>query len=180
MHSSDCFPYVNPPPPHQAGPSRQVAGFPCLWFVVQARRPPLAKLLPHHITSKTGKQHCLVFFPPPLPHILFPFIILLLMFDFFYASFLCIYSMSDFSEVQNKTLFIPGIVLGVLIEVLSCRFIPNRSTTDTERSHHLLVTSMEASGGDKSREEDEVSLQQVIHIHMFQYKSLIFHFLQMQ
>ncbi|ROT67193.1 cell division cycle protein 20 homolog [Penaeus vannamei] len=40
------------------------------------------------------------------------------------------------------------------------RFIPNRSTTDTERSHHLLVTSMEASGGDKSREEDEVSLQQ--------------------
>lgn len=40
------------------------------------------------------------------------------------------------------------------------RFIPNRSTTDTERSHHLLVTSMEASGGEKSAEEDEVSLQQ--------------------
>ncbi|XP_042865899.1 cell division cycle protein 20 homolog isoform X2 [Penaeus japonicus] len=40
------------------------------------------------------------------------------------------------------------------------RFIPNRSTTDTERSHHLLITSMEASSIDRSGEEDEVSLQQ--------------------
>ncbi|XP_042214085.1 cell division cycle protein 20 homolog isoform X2 [Homarus americanus] len=39
------------------------------------------------------------------------------------------------------------------------RFIPNRSTTDLERSHHLLVSSMEASGGEKS-EADELSLQQ--------------------
>ncbi|KAG7173280.1 Cell division cycle protein 20-like [Homarus americanus] len=38
-------------------------------------------------------------------------------------------------------------------------FIPNRSTTDLERSHHLLVSSMEASGGEKS-EADELSLQQ--------------------
>ncbi|CAL4139176.1 unnamed protein product [Meganyctiphanes norvegica] len=40
------------------------------------------------------------------------------------------------------------------------RFIPNRSTTDLERSHHLLVTSMEASGTDKSEGEDELSHQQ--------------------
>lgn len=41
------------------------------------------------------------------------------------------------------------------------RFIPNRSTTDVERSHQLLVTSMEASGGEKNSEEDELTLQEV-------------------
>ncbi|XP_053644802.1 cell division cycle protein 20 homolog isoform X5 [Cherax quadricarinatus] len=34
------------------------------------------------------------------------------------------------------------------------------STTDVERSHHLLVTSMEASGGEKQSDDDELSLQQ--------------------
>ncbi|KAK7063068.1 ubiquitin-protein transferase activating protein [Halocaridina rubra] len=40
------------------------------------------------------------------------------------------------------------------------RFIPNRSTTDMERSHLLLVTSMESSRVEKSSEDDELSFQQ--------------------
>ncbi|KAK4324952.1 hypothetical protein Pmani_004441 [Petrolisthes manimaculis] len=40
------------------------------------------------------------------------------------------------------------------------RFIPNRSTTDLERSHQLLVNNMEASGGEKNSEEDVLTLQE--------------------
>lgn len=40
------------------------------------------------------------------------------------------------------------------------RFIPNRSTTDLERSHHLIVTSMESSGVEKSGDDSDLSFQQ--------------------
>lgn len=104
--------FRHPSPPNQAGPSHQVAGFQSWQFAVQARRLPLAKLPPPHITSKTGGSDGLWFIPlPPFP---FLFSFLLSSFDFFHVSFSLYVFHVRVCWFQNKVMLIPGIV-GLLI-----------------------------------------------------------------